>query len=154
MPRSEDAPAVPGYDGRPGDWISMSQAAALLGQTRQNANLMAHGGKFKTLHTIAQGTMFVVSEAELTAGPVPAADGVPSADAPPVPGYAGPGDWILLSQASRILNMSRQNVSNMAKSGRFNSLHVFAQGTMFVVSEAEILGIVALAEVKLPSPSV
>lgn len=65
MPKSEDASAVPGYDGRPGDWIVLSQAARILGMSRQNVALMAHRGKFQSLHTIAQGTMYVVSEAEV-----------------------------------------------------------------------------------------
>lgn len=65
MPKPEDAPAAPGYDGRPGDWIILSQAAKILGCSRQNANLMMHAGKFTSLCTIAQGTVYIVSEKEV-----------------------------------------------------------------------------------------
>lgn len=65
MPKPEDAPACPGYDGRPGDWIILSQAATILGCSRQNANLMMHAGKFSSLCTAARGKIFLVSEREV-----------------------------------------------------------------------------------------
>ncbi len=58
-----DGPAVPVVPGE--SWLTLSQAAADLGMTRQNAHLMARDGKFKTLHTVARGTIRLVAEREV-----------------------------------------------------------------------------------------
>lgn len=65
MTKPADAAAAPGWDGRPGDWIRLASAARILGCSRQNANLMAHDGKFNSLATIDDGNMFVVSRKEV-----------------------------------------------------------------------------------------
>lgn len=59
------APPIPGQDGSPADWISMSQAGRYLGMTRQNAHLMAKAGAFKTLHWALEHSVLVASKAEV-----------------------------------------------------------------------------------------
>jgi hypothetical protein len=49
------------------EWLTLAQAARVMGMTRQNAHLMARDGKFESLHTIARGTILVVAEEEVLA---------------------------------------------------------------------------------------
>lgn len=58
MPKSVDAPPLPGYDGKPGDWIRLASAAKILGCSRTNAGFMARDGKFGSLHK-QDGVQFV-----------------------------------------------------------------------------------------------
>lgn len=48
-----------------GDWITIAEAAEILGITRQNAWKLAGRGKFRSVHKIGSKKFFVISRAEV-----------------------------------------------------------------------------------------
>lgn len=74
MIKPEEAPVVPVliWDETQGilvlqpedEWITLAQAGRIMGMTRQNAHLMARDGKFGTLHTTAEATIYMIRRSE------------------------------------------------------------------------------------------
>lgn len=62
MTAVDEAPLLEDADGA---WIMLSRVAEILGMTRQNAHLMAKGGKFRTLHRVKGTDMLLVREREI-----------------------------------------------------------------------------------------
>jgi uncharacterized membrane-anchored protein len=60
MKLSED-PNVPMLDG----WVNLTEAAELLGITRQHAYKVASNGGFKTLHKIGHQPQFIIASQEV-----------------------------------------------------------------------------------------
>lgn len=56
--RLEDAPVLE-------DWIFLAEAAELLGCSRQNARLMAEGGKFQKIQRVGHKKLIMVRESEV-----------------------------------------------------------------------------------------
>lgn len=47
------------------EWITCTQAADILGITRQSVNRMVNAGEFKTLHRLGERPIFVLKKGEV-----------------------------------------------------------------------------------------
>jgi predicted DNA-binding protein (UPF0251 family) len=55
----EEAPALAG-------WVTCTQAAEMLGITRQSVNKAVNAGEFKTLHRLGERPIFVIKTNEVS----------------------------------------------------------------------------------------
>jgi hypothetical protein len=60
-PKLSENKSIPVLD----DWVGITEAAELLGYTRQHTYRSAQFGKFKSLHRIGDSVFCVISKAEI-----------------------------------------------------------------------------------------